>query len=228
MDIEKISNLIKDIRKKNNLSQQKFAEKYGVSFQAVSKWERGLNLPDIVILKKICDDFNIDMNTFFKKEKKKKNGLIFIIPIVILILITIIVFLVLNNKNDSSFEFKTLTSTCENFTLYGSIAYNNSKTSIHISNVTYCGGDDTTEYNAITCTLYESVNKTKTEISKYDYSEGPITLEEFLKGLTFNVDHYDKTCKIYKENSLFLEIEAQNKDGALTSYRVPLNLDDNC
>lgn len=42
MDQEKIGKFIKDIRLKENLSQQKFAQKYNVTYQAVSKWENGL------------------------------------------------------------------------------------------------------------------------------------------------------------------------------------------
>ena len=42
MNQEKIAKFIKDVRLKSNLSQEKFGEKYGVTYQAVSKWERGL------------------------------------------------------------------------------------------------------------------------------------------------------------------------------------------
>ncbi len=44
MDIEKIGQRIKEIRLKEGLSQQKFAQKYGVTYQAVSKWETGILL----------------------------------------------------------------------------------------------------------------------------------------------------------------------------------------
>ena len=62
MDQKKIGSLIKKIRIDNNLTQKEFALKYNVSFQAVSKWERGYNLPDIYLLKQIADDFNININ----------------------------------------------------------------------------------------------------------------------------------------------------------------------
>ena len=38
MDQEKISNVIKKIRIKNNMTQKEFANKYNVTYQAVSKW----------------------------------------------------------------------------------------------------------------------------------------------------------------------------------------------
>ena len=42
MNQEKIGKQIKEFRRKNHLTQQQFAEKYGVTYQAVSKWETGL------------------------------------------------------------------------------------------------------------------------------------------------------------------------------------------
>ena len=35
------------MRKNNNLSQEQFADKMGVSRQAVSKWESGQSIPDM-------------------------------------------------------------------------------------------------------------------------------------------------------------------------------------
>ena len=51
MNQENIGKYIKKLRKENNLSQEKLADKLGVTYQAVSKWERGLNLPDMTTLK---------------------------------------------------------------------------------------------------------------------------------------------------------------------------------
>ena len=43
MNQEKIGTFIKNLRKKNNLTQQALADKYNVTYQAVSKWENGKN-----------------------------------------------------------------------------------------------------------------------------------------------------------------------------------------
>ncbi|MDE5888581.1 MAG: helix-turn-helix domain-containing protein, partial [Bacilli bacterium] len=73
MNQELIGKAIKEIRKKENLSQQKFAEKYGVTYQAVSKWENGKNIPDISTLKEICNDYNLDLNDFLDAKIKNKR-----------------------------------------------------------------------------------------------------------------------------------------------------------
>ena len=156
MNPEKVGNFIKELRKKNNLTQNDLAQKYGVTYQAVSKWERGTNLPDISLLREMSKDFDISLEDFLDGEIKnniKRPKYIIIIPIIIGILIIIIIALILNKNN--SFQFKTLSTSCSAFKLSGSIAYNSSKSSIYISNIDYCGGDDNTIYEKIECNLYE-------------------------------------------------------------------------
>lgn len=235
MNQEKIGKMIKNIRLKDNLSQQKFAVKYGVTYQAVSKWENGKNIPDISILKQICDDYNLDINEFLgdssnnnNKKSNRNRNIILIIFGVLLLFITL--FLIINKfvKSDN-FEFKTLTSSSSNFTITGSIAYNKNKSSIYISHVNYKGEDKDEIYHEINCFLYEKDGNINVEITKCNYKRNnSITLEEFLKDVTFNIDNYEQTCDVYSENSLYLEINATDKKGKITTYKVPLMLEDNC
>ena len=67
MDQEKVGRFIKEIRVKNNLTQKEFSEKLGVTFQAVSKWENGKNIPDISLLKEISRMFNVEINEIANK-----------------------------------------------------------------------------------------------------------------------------------------------------------------
>jgi len=55
-----------------------------------------------------------------------------------------------------------------------------------------------------------------------------MTLETFLKDVTFNIDNYEASCKEFVENSLYLEIEATNKDNKIITYKIPLSLQKNC
>ena len=50
MDIEKVGEQIAVLRKAKGITQSELGERIGVSFQAVSKWERGESLPDVTIL----------------------------------------------------------------------------------------------------------------------------------------------------------------------------------
>ena len=55
MDTKSIGQYIQLLRKQQFLSQKDLAERLGVSFQAVSKWETGENLPDVSILLDLAD-----------------------------------------------------------------------------------------------------------------------------------------------------------------------------
>lgn len=227
MNQEKIGKFIKKIRTDNHLSQEKFGEKYGVTYQAVSKWENGKNLPDIAIIKEICNEYNIDINELIDGNnlKKKNKLIIFILIMVFIVFLGLgILFMVKNNNND--FHFKTIKTNCNDFELYGSMAYSSNKTSIYISNITYCGVPNNTKYKEIKCTMYEIDGNTKTKIESYN--EQDVTLENFLEQVKFNVDHYSDTCKMYKENGLILEIEATNDKNQTVLYEIPLELEDNC
>lgn len=50
MNIEKVGYHIATLRKSKGITQSELGERIGVSFQAVSKWERGETLPDITLL----------------------------------------------------------------------------------------------------------------------------------------------------------------------------------
>jgi len=73
MDQEKVGSFIKKLRIDNNLTQLELAEKLGVTYQAVSKWENGKNVPDIATLKEISKLFNIDIDEIISGEIKNKK-----------------------------------------------------------------------------------------------------------------------------------------------------------
>lgn len=233
MEPEKIAKLIKKIRKDYNLTQKELADKYNVTYQAVSKWENGLNLPDISLLKQISKDFNISMDdiiegNYKQKDDNKRNRKNLSIVIIIVIILIIIGAMIIINNNVDDFKFKTLTTTCDNFSISGSIAYNKNKSSIYITNIKYCGGDDNTLYKEIDCILYEVNGDVEKRISTYNYDEGKIKLEDYLQTVTITIDDYKTSCREYTENSLYLLVNATNSNDQVTSYKIPLVMEDSC
>lgn len=229
MDSEKVGNFIKEIRKKNGLTQKDLADKYGVTYQAVSKWERGLNLPDVALIKMMSDDFNISIEEILNgKEvpKKKHKNIIILLIIILMIMISIIIILFI--KANYSFKFKTLDTACPEFKISGSIAYDKNKSSIYISDISYCGESDDTKYKEIECNLYEQNNNITTQISSCSVEKSDITLNEYLKEIKINIDNYEQSCKSYSNESLYLEIKALNQDNKTITYKIPLQLQDNC
>ena len=62
MDQLKIGKFIADCRKRKNLTQMQLAEKLGITDKAISKWERGMSMPDTSIMLELCDILCISVN----------------------------------------------------------------------------------------------------------------------------------------------------------------------
>ena len=57
-----LSDMLKDLRRRNYLNQTAFAKRIGVSQGAVSQWENNLTRPNLDQLKAISDEFNISID----------------------------------------------------------------------------------------------------------------------------------------------------------------------
>ncbi len=60
---------LKELRKAKNVSQEKFVEYLGVSYQAVSKWENNITSPDILLLPDIARYFGITVDELLQVEQ---------------------------------------------------------------------------------------------------------------------------------------------------------------
>ena len=69
MDQEKIGKFIREMRNKNNLTQQELADKIGVTDRAISKWENGRGLPDIALLIPLAKELNITVLELLNGER---------------------------------------------------------------------------------------------------------------------------------------------------------------
>jgi len=69
MDQEKIGKFISTIRKEQNMTQKDLAEKLGISINAVSKWERGICLMDISLLKPLSKLLNVSVIEIINGER---------------------------------------------------------------------------------------------------------------------------------------------------------------
>ncbi len=68
MDCIKIGKLLLKLRKEKHLTQKQLADRVNVSDKAVSKWERGMGLPDITLLKNIADVYQITVEKILEGE----------------------------------------------------------------------------------------------------------------------------------------------------------------
>lgn len=58
-----IASNIRFLRKQENLSQEEFAEHFGVSRQSVAKWESGESTPDLMKCRDIAEYYDISIDT---------------------------------------------------------------------------------------------------------------------------------------------------------------------
>ena len=68
MDIAKIGRYIAEKRKRARLTQRQLADKLGRSDKSVSKWERGICLPDVSVYMELCEILEISVNEFLAGE----------------------------------------------------------------------------------------------------------------------------------------------------------------
>ncbi len=74
MDQIKIGKFIAERRKKINITQLQLSEKLGITDKAISKWERGIAMPDTSIMLELCDILGITVNELLTGEKNNMEN----------------------------------------------------------------------------------------------------------------------------------------------------------
>lgn len=64
-----IGRFIAQNRKKANLTQLQLAEKLGITDKAISKWERGVSMPDTSLMLDLCEILCVSVNELLSGEK---------------------------------------------------------------------------------------------------------------------------------------------------------------
>ena len=70
MNQEKIGKFIAEARKGKNLTQQELADKLGLTYKAVSKWECGKGLPDVYCAIQVCEEGGISKDVILTNNKR--------------------------------------------------------------------------------------------------------------------------------------------------------------
>ena len=75
MNQDKIGKFIAEQRKNKNLTQEELAEKLSITKNAVSKWERGLCLMDMSLLKPLSEILEVSINEILAGEKIEEKDI---------------------------------------------------------------------------------------------------------------------------------------------------------
>lgn len=73
MDIRKIGEYIQSLRKKKGITQTQLGDRLNVSYQAVSKWERGETLPDTSLLLDLSSILETTVDNILNGGEKLMN-----------------------------------------------------------------------------------------------------------------------------------------------------------
>lgn len=70
MDMKKMGELLKTLRKEKDYTQEQLAEYLNVSGRTVSRWETGTNLPDLDVLVLLSDFYGVDIRELIDGQRK--------------------------------------------------------------------------------------------------------------------------------------------------------------
>jgi transcriptional regulator with XRE-family HTH domain len=107
--LDSIGERIKNLRIKNNISQEVLAENLNISRQTISKWENDSVTPDLTSINLLCDYFKVTPNYLISgidcENNESHNKLtlaIYIISLIIGIIVIILSIILLFQKNDTT------------------------------------------------------------------------------------------------------------------------------
>ena len=72
MDQKKIGSLLKELRKEKGLTQEQLAEHFLVSARSVSRWENGINMPELSPLVELADFYNVSVDYILGRTENPK------------------------------------------------------------------------------------------------------------------------------------------------------------
>lgn len=239
VDLEKIGNFIASLRKEKGLTQEKLGEALGVSSKTVSKWERGVNAPDISLLNSLSSILEVDLEELLNGEKKdnktiSKNKKRFIFKIVVgflfLVLLSFPILFTIFNYN--TVQIYRIESKTEQYFVDGFAMFNKARNLILIHNIDLMDSDvGTDEEDRIKMLQVSFVSDEKTISSFYfDSSDESMfqPLHFYLLNRVYYVDAILKsepnTIEVGDLNHIEIHIDYTNQDGKQKEIKIPLKI----
>ena len=68
LNTEEFGRRLASLRRQSGKKQREVADELGVTPQAVSKWERGLSCPDILMLDELASSLGVSIAALFEKN----------------------------------------------------------------------------------------------------------------------------------------------------------------
>ena len=219
MDNKKIGKLIAKLRNEQGLTQQELGDKIGVGFRAVSKWERGLTLPDISNINELSKILGISSDELLsgelkakeeqteenssknkKKISRKTKIIISVITLLILTITTTIIY-----YNDKTYVYDITSTNEDEHHIEGKVTFKGKNISIMLNKLYFI--DDNFASTIITNYQYEIISNDTFIFGYGQNSQGKViekeyTIQEFTDSFKINYssDTYVKRKVILKNN----------------------------
>lgn len=236
MDNIKIGNLISELRRKQGLTQQELGDKVGVGFRAVSKWERGVTLPDISIINDLSKVLGITsdellagkLNKENKSTNKKKLPKGIKITISIITTILLIVTSILIYTKNKIYVYDIYSTNEDEYIVKGQVTFQNKKISIIINKLYFTNRT----LNSIIISNYEYDIKTGNKYL-FGYGKDPngnffeknMTIEECLNNFRINYDgKTDIRRKAILKNNILITLKFQDENNKEIIKELKLDL----
>ena len=206
MNQEKVGELIAILRKEKGLTQAQLAEKIGVSDRAVSKWERGICMPEPSKLGIVADILEISVSELLNGERSsnennqdKKNDhsynyknnfiLKYFLPIILFIVVVFVFIHVIFYGNEV--KRYVIVSNNDNYSCNGNVIMDNKYITIDLFNLILKNDSEKIKgyYFDYSVYLDEFLIIKNGDVYSYEYNRKDelIELEQFLRNLSVHI-----------------------------------------
>ncbi len=228
---ENFAKFLKDLRKANGLTQQKLADKLGVSNRTISKWENEGTIPDYYVIKNICRKFHISPNSIVLENKNFIDYFYSFLSIVkglfrivlknflkIIFVIAFVLLLIYFLNNYNTVKIYTLTFDSEDITFKNGMFINNKGiNTLFINGINI--SDSSFETDNLYLELYVIVNGDKNVI--YEDS----TLDDiFIQELNSYPKELKNDIISAMKKTLYLDITVNDNNGKTKKYKCRISL----
>lgn len=243
MDQIKIGKLITKKRLEKKLTQSELGNLLGVTDKSVSKWERGINIPDIALMTPLSEILDLTINEILSGEenpkeenksvidgikfynKKTRNKFVLILAPILIILITILGLFFINNYNQC--KVYSIDSKGNEYKVHGYIIFNPNENIIVLDNITYQGnliGTSDEPY----IEKFRILLKVKDEvIENIEVEKSTGKLSEVLNNKSIAFEDFDneklKVLKTAKKEDINLVFEIYDVNKNRIDHKIELN-----
>ena len=240
MNLEKTGKYIAEKRKQNNLTQQKLADILNVNSKTVSKWERGVNAPDISLLPQLAENLDTNVDSIIMGEDIKRNELqytdafiklftyhkekiqkkaIFIILTIIIACLTFSGIVILYEKLNDYFIYE-IKNEISDINVNGYLIFNTRRKILNINELSYNNVYVGTDKEIVADKIEITVLLERTTLYKKEYLQNSaneiLYFNDLLSLVSVDLDSYDipKMKDINKKTikNLKLEIKYYNEN----------------